>query len=153
MGKGKGPTVVMPAPTAPTLYSKVDPLQGYQMAASLLSGLKKQTNEAQSVVDQQAGTPAELSAMQKGTNYTAASSYLSSLPSGDKYLAANTGATDPYSAIRSASTERVDSARQAYQDALQNVKQKRTPLDTDTVPEWAKSTIPEGMPNYANKLA
>jgi len=143
----------MPAPTAPQLYSQVTPLESYEMASGLMNRLKKQTNEAQSVVDQQAGTPAELRAMQKGTNYTAASSYLSSLPSGDKYTAAGKDSADPYAAVRSASNERVGYARQAYQDALENVKQKRNPIDEDTVPEWAKSTIPEGMPNYSNKIA
>ena len=96
----------------------------------------------------QSGTPAEIGARSAAVRMQEAGTYASTVPTGDKWLASTTGVTDPYADMRDAAKKKLSDAQTAYAQALQNINAKPAPLDTTSVPSWAQSTIPEGMPGY-----
>jgi len=148
MGAPK-PTVITPPP--PTVYQSVQPLGSYQMTGDYLNRLQKQANTAQEQLYAQSGTPGELGARQAETRLKAAGTYLSSLPTGDKYTRANSGVSDQYAPAREASQTAFSQAQQDYATALSRSNQAAPPAYTAEdlqTPSWAKATIPEGMPGY-----
>jgi hypothetical protein len=81
----------------------------------------------------------------------AAGTYLSSLPTGDKYTRANSGVSDQYAPAREASQTAYSQSQKDYADALAKSTQAPAPAYDEEqmkTPSWAKSTIPEGMPGY-----
>ena len=148
MGSPK-PTVITPPP--PTVYQSVQPLASYQMGGDFLERLQKQTNTAQEQLYAQSGTPGEIGARQAGTRMQAAGTYLSSLPTGDKYSRASSGVSDQYAPAREASQTAYSQSQKDYADALAKSTQAPAPAYDEEqmkTPSWAKSTIPEGMPGY-----
>lgn len=144
---GSAPKTVMPAPTAPTVYQSVVPLQSYQQTGDFLNRLKQQTQDIQEQMYAQSGTPAQLGVRQAATRQQAAGTYLSSLPTGDKYTRANSGVEDQFAPARDVAKQNLSQAQQDYAEALLKKDEKPKPLDQST-PSWATSTIPEGMPGY-----
>lgn len=141
------PTVVMPAPTAPTLYQSVVPLESYQDVAEAMQRAEKETAKIQAQRYREVGTPAEIGARQSGRRATEAASYLASLPTPDKYLQQVTGVADPFAAARSESSKYLSEAQKQYANALSRIDEVPEPTISET-PSWAKRTIPEGMPGY-----
>jgi hypothetical protein len=140
----------MPAPTTPTIYQSVVPLQSYQQTADYLARLKQQTQDIQEQRYAQSGTPEELGVRQAATRQQAAGTYLSSLPTGDKWLEATTGVVDRYAPAREAAQQNFTQAQQDYAEALKKLGNKPAPAyaDAGVTPSWATATIPEGMPGY-----
>ena len=138
MGSPK-PTVITPPP--PTVYQSVQPLASYQMTGDFLKRLQQQTNTAQQQLYAQSGTPGEIGARQAGTRMQAAGTYLSSLPTGDKYTRANSGVSDQYAPAREASQTAYSQSQKDYADALAKSTQAAPPVysekDLET-PSWAK---------------
>jgi hypothetical protein len=121
------------------------------MTGDYLNRLQKQANTAQEQLYAQSGTPGELGARQAETRLKAAGTYLSSLPTGDKYTRANSGVSDQYAPAREASQTAFSQAQQDYATALSRSNQAAPPAYTAEdlqTPSWAKATIPEGMPGY-----
>lgn len=121
------------------------------MTGDFLNRLQRQTNTAQEQLYAQSGTPREIAARQAGTRMQAASSYLSSLPTGDKYTRSTSGVSDQYAPVRESSQTAYSDAQKDYADALAKSTQAPPPAYTDQdmeTPSWARSTIPEGMPGY-----
>ena len=121
------------------------------MGGDFLERLQKQTNTAQQQLYAQSGTPGEVGARQAGTRMQAASTYLSSLPTGDKYTRANSGVSDPYAPAREASQTAYSQSQKDYAAALAKATQAPPPAYDEEqmkTPSWAKSTIAEGMPGY-----
>lgn len=141
------PTVVMPAPTAPTTYQSVVPLESYQQAADYLRRLTEKTEGLAQQRYQEVGTPAEIGARQAQRRVKEEAAYLSSIPATDKYIAETTGQTDRFQAVREASKLGTASATEDYLQALQKADEKPKPITFET-PSWSTSTIPEGMPGY-----
>ena len=144
------PTVVMPAPTSPTIYQSVVPLQSYQQTADYLARIKQQTQEAQDRLQAQSGTPEEIGARQAAVRLQAAGTYAGSLPTGDKWLQATTGVADRYAPAKKAAKQNLTQAQKDYAEALKKVGNKPAPAYSDAgiTPSWATATIPEGMPGY-----
>jgi hypothetical protein len=123
------------------------------MTGDFLNRLQQQTNTAQKQLYAQSGTPGEVGLRQAGTRLQAAGSYLSSLPTGDKYTRASSGVSDPYAPARESSQTAYAQTQKDYADALAKSTQAAPPAYTDEemkAPSWAKSTIPEAMPGYNN---
>lgn len=133
------PTVVMPAPTAPTTYRSVVPLESYEQAADYLKRLTEKTQDIEERTFQQVGTPAEIGARQAQRRVQEQAAYLASVPSGDKYLEETTGIKDKFEPVREAARLGTVSATEAYLKALEQVDEKPKKL-TYEKPEWAKST-------------
>lgn len=133
----------MPAPTAPTTYQSVVPLQSYQMLAEQMNRYQKQTAKLQEQRYQEVGTPAEIGARSAGRRMQEAASYLSSLPTSDRYMKELTGSSsDQFEPAKEAARSRLSEAQIAYAKALQNIGDKPTPT-IDELPMWAKETIKE----------
>ena len=146
MGSPK-PTVITPPP--PTVYQSVQPLSSYQMTGDYLRRLQDQTNVAQQQLYTQSGTPAQIGARQADVRQKDAATYLTSLPTGDKYIRATTGVEDQYAPAREAAQTSYSQAQKDYADALAKSTQAAPPAYSEEdlkTPSWAKSTIPEGMP-------
>ena len=153
MGSPK-PTIITPPP--PTVYQSVQPLGSYQMTGDYLNRIQQQTNKAQQQLYAQSGTPGQIGLQQADTKLKAAGTYLSSLPTGDKYTRANSGVSDQYAPAREAGKVSYSQAQQDYAAALQKSSQAAPPAYSEEemqLPSWAKSTIPEGMPDYNKKTA
>lgn len=151
---GSKPTVITPPP--PTVYQSVQPLASYQMGGDFLKRLQQQTNEAQQSLYAQSGTPGQVGLQQAETRLKEAGTYLSSLPTGDKYERANSGVTDQFAPAREAGKTVYSQAQQDYATALQRAGTAAPPAYTEEemqTPSWARSTIPEGMPGYNKKTA
>jgi hypothetical protein len=121
------------------------------MTGDYLGRIQKQSNTALQQLYSQSGTPGEIGARQADTRMKAAGTYLSSLPTGDKYTRANSGVFDQYAPAREASQTSFSQAQKDYAAALEKSTQAPAPAYTDEemqTPSWAKSTIPEGMPGY-----
>ena len=121
------------------------------MTGDFLNRLQRQTNTAQQQLYAQSGTPGEIGARQAATRQQAAGTYLSSLPTGDKYTSANSGVTDQYAPAREASQTAFSQAQKDYANALAKSTEAAPPAYTEEemkTPFWARSTIPEGMPGY-----
>lgn len=134
-------TTVMPAPTAPTVYKSVIPLESYQQTADYLRRIQEQTNKAREEMYAQSGTPAQIGARKAGVEVQAAASYLSSLPQQDKYMQQITGSKeDPYAAAKETAVARLSEAQENYARALQNINAKPEEIKYQT-PSWATSTV------------
>jgi hypothetical protein len=142
------PVTVLPAPTAPTLYKSVVPLESYQDVAEAMQRAEKETAKIQGQRYQEVGTPAEIGARQAGRRVSESAAYLASLPKGDKYYSETTGTVDPYGAIRETSKQSLSDAQKAYASALARINEVPEPTISET-PSWAKRTIAEGMPGYS----
>jgi hypothetical protein len=131
----------------PKIYKTVIPLQSYKQTAEYNESLRKDLQDAIGNRYQVTGTPFQQGARTRGYEMQEAASYLSSLPTADKYVQATTGSTaDPYAAAREAASSRLSAAQTAYGQALQHVNDAPTPLSDRSNPLWAQSTIAEGMP-------
>jgi len=139
------PQVLMPAPTAPTTYQSVVPLQSYKAAAESMKRIEEETGKIQEQRYLEVGTPAEIGARTAGRRVTEAAGYLSSLPGGDKYIESLTGKTGIYEPVQAAAAQQVSDAQKEYLLALGKIGQKPKPTISEE-PSWAKKTIPEAMP-------
>lgn len=133
------PTVVMPAPTAPTTYRSVVPLESYKQTADYLKRLTEKTQDIEERTQQQVGTPAEIGARMAQRRVQEQAAYLSAVPTGDKYLEETTGVKDKFEAVREAAKLGTVSATEAYLKALERIGEKPKKLEYEE-PEWAKST-------------
>ena len=143
MGGSKAPEIKK---AKPRTISQVTPLQSYEQAAAYLADLRKQTNDMLAQRYTETGTPAQLGAANLGYKTQENASYLSSLPVADKYVKELTGNVDHYGAVKEAASKKLSESQLAYAKALENKDAVPTPFDPERVPEWAKSTIPKGMP-------
>jgi len=134
------PSVIMPAPTAPTLYQSVTPLESYQDLAEQKKRIQTETAKLQEQRYQEVGTPAELGARQAGIRSREAAAYLASIPQGDKALEQITGVKDPYEPLKKTVTQELTDAQKAYAAAMQMVGRKPEPT-IDETPSWAKRTV------------
>lgn len=126
------PTVVMPAPTSPTLYQSTVPLQSYQDLAEQLQRIQAETGKIQAQRYQEVGTPAEIGARQAGIRSQEAASYLASLPQSSQFDVA-----------RDTSKQRLSAAQEEYGRALSRIGETPTPTISDT-PSWARRTVVDG---------
>lgn len=133
------PTVVMPAPTAPTTYRSFVPLESYQQAADYLKRLTEKTEDIAQQRYQEVGTPAELGARQAQRRVKEEAAYLAAVPTDDKYIAQTTGQTDRFEPVREAAKLGTTAAAEDYLKALQKAGEKPKAIQYET-PEWAKST-------------
>lgn len=134
------PTVVMPAPTAPTTYRSVEPLAAYGQASDYLKRLLQKTEDVAQQRYQEVGTPAEIGARQAQRRVKEEAAYLSAIPAGDKYLSETTGVQDKFVPVRTAAQASTSAATEEYLKALQKMGEKPKPI-TYEEPEWAKSTV------------
>lgn len=141
------PTVVMPAPTAPTTYQSVVPLESYKQASDYLRRLTEKTEDIAQQRYQEVGTPAEIGARQAQRRVKEEAAYLAAVPQTDKYMTEITGATDRFGPVREAAKLGTTAATEDYLQALQRAEEKPKAITFET-PSWATSTIPEGMPGY-----
>ena len=135
------PTVVMPTPTAPTLYQSVTPLESYQDLAGQLRRIQEQTDKIQQQRFIEVGTPEEIGARQRGIEAREAASYLASLPKGDTTLEQTTGLKDPYKPIRETVEGQLTDAQKAYAEAMQKVGRKTDTTAVTETPSWAQRTV------------
>lgn len=148
MGSQKAPTVKTKT-VQPTTYQAFNPLESYKMAADFLNRTKAQTNEALAARYQETGTPAELGARNLGIQAKEAATYLSSLPSTDKYVKDIIGEAERYAPLKEYASQNLSQAQQQYAQALAKAGEKPKELDTTSTPSWAQSTIKVGMPPTA----
>ena len=135
------PTVVMPTPTAPTLYQSVTPLESYQDLAGQLRRIQEQTDKIAQQRFTEVGTPEEIGARQRGIEAREAASYLASLPKGDTTLEQTTGLKDPYKPIRETVEGQLTDAQKAYAEAMQKVGRKTDTTAVTETPSWAQRTV------------
>lgn len=135
------PKVVMPTPTAPTLYQSVTPLESYQDLAGQLKRIQEETGKLQSQRFTEVGTPEELGARQAGIRARESAAYLASLPTGDKAIEQTTGVQDPYKPIREAVEGELTDAQKAYAEAMQKLGSKPPEPTISETPSWAKRTV------------
>ena len=102
MGAKPSPTVVMPAPTTPTFFKSVIPLESFEDVAEAKARAESETAKIQEQRYQEVGTPAQLGARQAGRRAVEAASYLASLPTSDQYLQQTTGKTDQFAPVQAA---------------------------------------------------
>ena len=133
------PTVVMPTPTAPSLYQSVVPLSSYEDLAGQLKRIQEETGKIQEQRYQEVGTPAEVGARQAGRRVQETGSYLASLPVGDRYMQETTGVSDQYKPAKEAAEENLTEAQKAYAEALKKLGTKPEATVAET-PSWAKHT-------------
>ena len=129
----------MPAPTAPTTYRSVVPLESYQQAADYLRRLTEKTEGIRQERYQEVGTPAELGARQAQRRVKEEAAYLAAVPKTDKYIAETTGQTNQFAPVQAAAQMSTTAAAEDYLKALEKAGEKPKPLTYET-PEWAKST-------------
>lgn len=140
MGARQSPTVVMPAPTTPTFFKSVIPLEAFEDVAEAKARAESETAKIQEQRYQEVGTPAQLGARQAGRRAVEAASYLSSLPSSDQYLQQTTGKTDQFAPVQAAAQTQLTEAQKEYAKALEKAGEKPEPTLPGT-PSWAKRTI------------
>ena len=133
------PQVIMPAPTAPTTYRSMVPLESYQDLAESMKRAEEETAKIQEQRYQEVGTPAELGARQAGRRALEAAAYLSSIPSGDKAIEKETGKTGVYQPVQQAAQQQLSEAQKEYAEALKKIGDKPKPTISET-PSWAKRT-------------
>ena len=129
----------MPAPTAPTTYRSMVPLESYQDLAESMKRIEEETAKTQEQRYQEVGTPPDLGARQAGRRVVEAAGYLASIPSGDKALEKEAGKTGVYQPVQQAAQQQLSEAQKEYAEALKKVGQKPTPTISDT-PSWAQRT-------------
>jgi len=133
------PTVMMPSPTAPTLYQSTVPLQSYQDLAEQMKRYQTETAKIQEQRYQEVGTPSELGARMASRRVQEEAAKLSAVPTGDKYLQQTTGVTGQFEPFREANKEALSLAQKEYAEALKKIGEKPTPTISET-PSWAKQT-------------
>ena len=138
--KSSAPTVVMPAPTAPTLYQSVTPLESFEDAAGVLRRIQEETAKIQQQRYQEVGTPAEIGARQAGRRVQEQASYLSSLPGGDKFLSEARGGGGSFGDARSVAETGLTEAQKEYAKALRRAGEIPEPTISPT-PSWAQRTV------------
>ena len=79
--KPSAPTVIMPAETKPQQFQTVIPEKSFKDLAQQMNRIETETGKIQEQRYDEVGTPAEMGARSKGTNFKAAAAYLASLPS------------------------------------------------------------------------
>jgi len=79
--KPSAPTVIMPAETKPQQFQSVIPEKSFKDLAEQMNRIETETGKIQEQRYDEVGTPAEMGARSKGTNFKAAAAYLASLPS------------------------------------------------------------------------
>jgi len=79
--KPSAPTVIMPAETKPQQFQSVIPEKSFKDLAEQMNRIETETGKIQDQRYDEVGTPAEIGARSKGTNFKAAAAYLASLPS------------------------------------------------------------------------
>ena len=79
--KPSAPTVIMPAETKPQQFQSVIPEKSFKDLAEQMNRIETETGKIQEQRYDEVGTPAEMGARTKGTNFKAAAEYLASLPS------------------------------------------------------------------------
>ena len=79
--KPSAPTVIMPAETKPQQFQSVLPEKSFKDLAEQMNRIETETGKIQEQRYDEVGTPAEMGARSKGTNFKAAAAYLASLPS------------------------------------------------------------------------
>lgn len=131
----------MPAPTAPTLYQSVTPLESYQDLAGQLKRIQEETGKLQAQRFTEVGTPEELGARQAGIRTKESAAYLASLPQGDRVLEQTTGVTDPYKPLREAVEGELTDAQKAYAEAMKKVTSKPPEPTISETPSWATRTV------------
>lgn len=134
------PSVVMPAPTAPTTYQSVTPVESYQMTGEQLKRIQEETAKIQQQRFQEVGTPAEVGARQAARRQLEAAAYLSAVPTGDKYIEQTTGKTGQYEPVKQAAAQQLTEAQKEYAEALKKIGEKPTPTISET-PSWAQKTV------------
>jgi hypothetical protein len=130
----------MPAPTTPTFYKSVIPLESFEDVAEAKKRAEQETAKIQSQRYQEVGTPAEIGARAAGRRATEAAAYLASLPVVDKYVQEVTGRTDQFTPIYEAAKSQLTEAQKEYAKALSKAGEIPTPTINET-PSWAKRTI------------
>ena len=79
--KPSAPTVIMPAETKPQQFQSVIPEKSFKDLAEQMNRIETETGKLQEQRYDEVGTPAEMGARTKGTNFKAPAAYLASLPS------------------------------------------------------------------------
>jgi hypothetical protein len=130
----------MPAPTAPTTYQSVTPLESYQDLAGQLKRIQEETGKIAEQRYQEVGTPAELGARQAARRQLEAAAYLAAVPAGDKYLEQTTGKTGQFEPVKQAAEAQLSEAQKEYAEALKKIGEKPTPTIAET-PSWAQRTV------------
>ena len=81
--KPSAPTVIMPAQTQPQQFQSIIPQKSFKDLAKTMRSIERETGKIQRQRYDEVGTPAEIGAQSRGTDYLAAAAYLSSLPKSD----------------------------------------------------------------------
>ena len=145
--KASSPTVIMPSPAAPSLYRSVTTPAGFAVGENYLKKLLSSAASDKEEREKVTGTPAQLAAEQAGTKYLAAANYLSSLPKGDKYLAATTGV--PQSQLYKTATDAAASIADQRQQDWGVAKQVAAPSTaTSTQPTTPSGTSLKQFTRY-----
>jgi hypothetical protein len=135
------PTTVMPKPTAPTVYKSYDPQVSFQAAADYLKRLQDQTNEAQTNLYAQSGTPGEIAAQNAATRLQAASTYAGTVPVSTRYVQDITGVADQFAPMRQGAMQNLSQAQEDYSRAMEKALTVPKPAYTEQqmqTPSWAK---------------
>ena len=120
--KATAPTVIMPAPTAPSLYRSITTPEAFAVGEKYLKSLQDMGAASKASRIAAVGTDKDLRETQEQTKYQAAATYLSSLPKGDKYLAETTGIPKEllYKTATTAASTIADEKQKDYSDAVKN---------------------------------
>ena len=120
--KSTAPTVIMPAPTAPSLYRSITTPEAFAVGEKYLKSLKDMGALSKASREAAVGTDKDLRETQEQTKYQSAATYLSSLPKGDKYLSDTTGVPREllYKTATTAATTIADEKQKDYLDAVKN---------------------------------
>jgi hypothetical protein len=120
--KATAPTVIMPAPTAPSLYRSITTPEAFAVGEKYLKSLQDMGATSKASRIAAVGTDKDLRETQEQTKYQAAATYLSSLPKGDKYLAETTGIPKEllYKTATTAASTIADEKQKDYFDAVKN---------------------------------
>jgi len=120
--KSTAPTVIMPAPTAPSLYRSITTPEAFAVGEKYLKSLQDMGALSKASREAAVGTDKDLRETQEQTKYQAAATYASSLPKGDKYLAESTGIPREllYKTATTAATTIADEKQKDYLDAVKN---------------------------------
>ena len=120
--KSTAPTVIMPAPTAPSLYRSITTPEAFDVGEKYLKSLQAMGAASKASREAAVGTDKDLRETQEQTKYQAAATYASSLPKGDKYEAETTGIPREllYKTATTAATTIADEKQKDYLDAVKN---------------------------------
>jgi len=110
------------------------------MTGEQLKRIQEETAKIQQQRFQEVGTPAEVGARQAARRQQEVAAYLSSIPTGDKYLEETTGKTGQYEPVKQAAAQQLTEAQKEYAEALKKIGEKPTPTISET-PSWAQKTV------------